>query len=613
MIRRLSYDLLGLPPTPEQIDAFVNDQRPRAYERLVDRMFADPAYGERMGRLWLDLVRYAESDGWRQDAYRPQAYRYRDWVINAFNSGMPYDQFVAYQLAGDEIAPGDEEAEAAAGFMRLGIYEYNQRDAEGQWQNIVDEITDVTADVFLATGMACAKCHDHKFDPISRADYFRLRSVFEPVVFVDRKPLAPPIPSEKQAQVDQLRKELEAIEDKARRTLTDAVVDKFPLNVQVMYNKPPEQRTSYEEQIAYMVNRQRTDEGTAGGKLDKKLGKEHAEKRKDLIARLRKLGYDPDAKPHLMTVADAKGEIRATRLPGRVTGNAFEPGAPEVYGGALLDPPARDPSTRSTLRRSELARWITSPENPVAARVLANRLWQYHFGTGLVQSPNDFGNLGAPPSHPLLLDYLAQKLIESEWNIQAVQREILLSQTYRQSAIHPGADEAMQVDADNRLLWHHSVRRLDAEQFRDSLLVAMGTLLSQYGGPSLSGAPPRRTLYLQRKRNSGDEMLLLLDAPPGVVGTAKRDVTTTAPQSLMLINNTRITNVAKQFAERVRRDLGANYDAVDFVNRAHLIVAGVTPPKEITNLLAAAIGTEGMSEADVCHVLLNNNAFLFVE
>jgi hypothetical protein len=314
-----------------------------------------------------------------------------------------------------------------------------------------------------------------------------------------------------------------------------------------------------------------------------------------------------------MTVADAKGPVRPTRLPGRTKGTSFEPGAPSIYGGASLDPPARDPSMRSTLRRTELAHWITSPENPVAARVIANRLWQYHFGTGLVDSPNDFGNLGSPPSHPQLLDYLALKLIDSQWNLQTVQREIVLSQTYRQSAINPNADEAMQVDASNRLLWHHSVRRLDAEQFRDSLLVAMDTLRNQYGGPSVDGKPPRRSLYLTRKRNSGDEMLLLLDAPPGVVGTAKRDVTTTAPQSLMLINNTRMTGVAKQIAERVRRDLGSPYAPIDFVNHAHVILAGVAPPREVADVLASSIGKDGISETDVCHVLLNNNAFLFVE
>jgi hypothetical protein len=613
LIRRLYYDLLGLPPTPAQIERFANDQRPGAYERLVDRLFADPAYGERMGRLWLDLVRYAESDGWRQDAYRPQAYQYRDWVINAFNRGMPYDQFVTCQIAGDELAPGDDDAQAAAGFLRLGIYEYNQRDAEGQWQNIVDEITDVTADVFLATGMACAKCHDHKFDPISRADYYHLRSVFEPLVFVDRQPPAKTIAPENRAEVDRLREELDQIEGKAKRSLQDAVVDKFPLNVQAMYRKPADQRTSYEEQMAYIIDRQRTDEGTAGGKVDKKIGKEAAERRKQIVAKLRSLGDDPEPTPDLLTVADAPGPIRPTRLPGRSNGVAFDPAAPSVYGGASLDPPTRDPSTRSTRRRTALARWITSPENPVSARVLANRLWQYHFGTGLVDSPNDFGRLGAPPSHPRLLDYLAQQLIDSGWNIQVVQREILLSATYRQSAIHPQATEARQVDAANRLLWHHKVRRLDAEQFRDSLLVAMGTLRNEYGGPSLAGKPPRRSLYLQRKRNTGDEMLLLLDAPPGIVSTAKRDVTTTAPQSLMLLNNTRMTGVAGSFAERVRRDLGDNYQPIDFVNHAHLIITGLIPPPETAELLASAIGKDGIGEADVCHVLLNDNAFLFVE
>ncbi len=240
--------------------------------------------------------------------------------------------------------------------------------------------------------------------------------------------------------------------------------------------------------MAYIIQRQRTDEGTAGGKVDKKLGKETAEKRKQIIARLRSLGDDPEPTADLITVADAQDRFGPRDCPAAATELSFEPAAPSSLRRCLAEYPDRDPSTRSTRRRTELARWITSPENPVSARVLANRLWQYHFGTGLVDSPNDFGRLGAPPSHPRLLDYLAQQLIDSGWNIQVVQREILLSATYRQSAVHPQAADARQVDAANRLFWHHKVRRLDAEQFRDSLLVAMGTFRRQFGGPSLMGS-----------------------------------------------------------------------------------------------------------------------------
>jgi hypothetical protein len=615
LIRRLSYDLLGLPPAPEAIDAFVADDRPDAYLRLVDRMFADPAYGERMARLWLDLVRYAESDGWRADAYRPQAWRYRDFVIDAFNSGMPYDQFVSLQLAGDEIAPADPQALAAVGFMRLGIYEFNQRNAEGQWQDIVDEITDVTADVFLATGLACAKCHDHKFDPIPRGDYFRLRSVFEPLLFIDQS-LPQKRSPEEEARVAELLSQLQAIEGDAVKSLGNGAVDKFPLNVQAMYRKPAEQRNSYEHQMAYLVARQVIDEGLKGNNIEKRIGKEASEKREALLSELKKLGADPYAAADMMTIADSPGEVRPTRLPGRTKGVAFQPAAPSIFVSHSLDPQPPVDAPQSSGRRLAFAKWVTSAENPIAARVMVNRLWQYHFDSGLVNSPNDFGRLGLPPSHPQLLDFLAQRFIDSQWDIQSIQRMIVSSQTYRQSAISPHSEQALQIDAANRLHWHHTVRRLDAEQYRDSLLVAMGTLQQRVGGPSVAGAPPRRSIYLQRKRNSSDEMLARLDSPPGVVGTARRDVTVTAPQSLMMLNNDRILNVAKNFAARTRqevRQVDPSQRSEAFVRRAHRLIAGVEADAQTVQLLAEFAGTGQQGEIDVCHVLLNSNAFLFVE
>lgn len=620
LIRRLSFDLLGLPPTPEATRRFLEDNRPGAYRRLVERIFADPAYGERMARLWLDLVRYAESDGWRADAFRPQAWRYRQFVIDAFNYRMPYDQFVSLQVAGDELAPADEQALAAVGFLRLGIYEYNQRDAEGQWQNIVDEITDVTADVFLATGLACAKCHDHKFDPIPRADYFRLRSVFEPVTFSDwRRPTSRD--SQEQVQVDTLLQQLREVEGDDIKRLGEAVVNKFSLSLQAMYRKPAGERTSYEEQMAYLVSRQFYEEGISGSRAAKPLGKERFDKREQILKELDRYNANPYAPVDLMTITDSRGKIRPTRLPSRNQGRTFEPGIPELFGGQPLDcqPPLEAPE--STGRRSSLAAWITSPENPIAARVMVNRLWQYHFGTGLVDSPNDFGRLGNPPSHPRLLDYLATRLVQSGWDIQAIQREIVLSATYQQSSIHPDAERAMQSDAENRLLWHHSVRRLDAEQYRDALLMAMDSLNHRVGGPSVTGTPPRRSIYLRRMRNSGDEMLTALDAPPGLVGTAKRDVTTTAPQSLMMVNSPRILGVANKFAERVRKDVasvgngevGDNEFAAAFIERAHELITGVPAEKATIELLVPLAATGDAGRVDVCHVLLNSNAFLFID
>jgi len=611
LIRRLSLDLLGLPPSPEEIDRFVSDTQPGSLARLIDRMFANPAYGERMARLWLDLVRYAESDGWRQDAYRDEAYRYRQWVADAFNEGMPYDRFVAMQLAGDEIDPSHPEASVAVSFMRLGIFEYNQRDAEGHWQNIVDEITDVTADVFLATGMACAKCHDHKFDPISRADYYRLRSVFEPILFVDERP-QPNIPAPNRDEIDQLLHELRELEGAAVKKLADGVINKFTLPLQAMYRKPASDQDSYEQQMSYILHRQMYEEGATSAKINSQLSKEAASRRNQILARLEEFDSNPHTSRKVLTIRDAVGEIRPTRLPGRTTGRSFLPGIPEVFGGADLVARAPAEKPQSTGRRSALAAWITSAENPIAARVLANRLWQYHFGTGLVESPNDFGSLGTPPTHPPLLDYLAKRLLETQWNIQAVQKEIVSSATYRQSSLHPDAERYLQVDAANRLRWRYAVRRLDAEQYRDALLVATGTLESVYGGASLSAASPRRSLYLQRKRNSADPMLQLLDAPAGLVVAAKRDETVTAPQALMMLNSPSVTKYAAAFAEHVERRVDAE-DHAKFVQVAHRMVAGLEPEAGVIELLVGEVARGKEGKIDACHILLNSNAFLFIE
>lgn len=615
LIRRLSLDLLGLPPTPEQIKEFVEDAHPDAYGRLIDRMFAAPAYGERMARRWLDLVRFAESDGWRADKFRPQAWRYRQFVADAFNDGMNYDQFVALQLAGDEIAPHDKTALAAVGLLRLGIYEFNQRDAEGQWQNIVDEITDVTADIFMATGLACAKCHDHKFDPIPRSDYFRFRSVFEPMVFVDQKKAQRKRNTGERERVQVLLNELAEVEADDIQSLADGAVDRFPLNVQEMFRKSASERTTYEHQIAYLVQRQVIDEGITTAKVTKAIGKERKEKRDDILKQLSELNANPYEVAELITVADADGMIRPTRLPGRTKGKSFQPGAPTILGGQSFSEQRESP-TKSSGRRTALAAWITSPDNPISARVFANRIWQYHFGTGLVESPNDFGLLGLPPSHPELLDYLAKSLIDSNWNIQQLQREIVSSETYQQATQHAQHAKALKIDPNNRLHWHRTIQRLDAEQYRDALLVAMGALQMQYGGPSVAGTPGRRSIYLQRKRNSSDEMLNALDAPSGLVGTAKRDVTTTAPQALMMMNSPRVVGAAKSFANNVRSKVShieKSKRGPAFVNHAVEIISGMPADQQTIDLLAplAASGQEG--ETDVCHILINSNPFLFIE
>ena len=409
---------------------------------------------------------------------------------------------------------------------------------------------------------------------------------------------------------------LREIEGDTVAKLGNATVDKFPLKLQAMYRKPPEERNTYEHQMAYLVARQYYEEGLAGNKLDGKIGKEAAAKRKEILKQLDQYGANPWSPAKLMTIADARGEIRPTRIPGRSAGNSFSPGSPAVFGKRDWQVESPSDAPQSSGRRSALAEWIVSGETPITARVMVNRLWQYHFGTGLVSSPNDFGHLGSQPSHPQLLDYLAQEFVESGWNIQSIQRRMVTSATYQQSSVHPDEEAALEIDADNRLLWHKTVRRLDAEQYRDSLLVVMNSLIDHIGGPSISGTAGRRSLYLRRMRNSADEMLANLDAPPGLVGTAKRDVTTTAPQSLMMMNSPRILGVAKKFASRVAGDVKGIEPAKRseaFVRRAHRLITAIEADDSAVEMLAplAAAGSDG--QIDVCHILLNSNAFLFVD
>jgi hypothetical protein len=399
-----------------------------------------------------------------------------------------------------------------------------------------------------------------------------------------------------------------------------SVVKRFTNELQEMYHKSPQDRTAYENQMAYLLGRQYFEEGISGTRSKSKLGDERFTRREEILKRLDELKANPYAPADLMSIRDASGEVRPTRLPGRSSGREYLPGAPELFGGAALECQPPSDSTDSSGRRTALAEWLVSEENPIAARVMVNRIWQYHFGTGLVDSPNDFGELGNPPSHPALLDYLAQRLLDSGWDIQAVQREIVLSESYQQSSENSLMDQAIEVDPTNRLLWHRTLRRVDAEQYRDSLLVAMGSLDYQIGGPAITGTGPRRSLYLRRMRNSVDEMLTALDAPPGLVGTAKRDVTTTAPQSLMMMNSSRIMGVANQFASRIRqeikskdREMTSEKFAVGFIDRSHRVIAGIPASPETIELLKPLVESGEQGQVDVCHILINSNAFLFID
>lgn len=587
IVRRLYFDLIGLPPTPEQVEDFVNDDSSGAYERLVDQLLDNPQFGQRWARHWLDLVRYADSDGYRIDHYRPQAWRYRDYVIRAFNDDKPYDRFVQEQLAGDEMFPGDSDALIATGFLRHWIYEYNNRDALGQWRTIIEDVTDTTGDVFLGMGMQCAKCHDHKFDPILQRDYYRLQAFFQPLMPLDA---AVPSPGERdqyeaelatwEAETKDIRDQIYEIESKYHAAATKAAVEKFPLETQEFYNKPIDQQTPYERQISYLVQRQVDFE------FDRLDGKIKGDDKEAVLALRRELAkFDankPKPLPVALTVRDVGPEAPQTMIPKR----SKEPVAPGFL--TLLDDSDAEiqpiPDAPTTGRRTALARWLTQPDHPLTSRVIANRLWQYHFGRGLASNSSDFGKLGGQPTHPELLDFLANYLVENDWSLKSLHRLIVTSAAYRQSTSHPQFSSLTVIDPSNRYYWRADTRRLDAEQIRDSVLAVSGKLVPMAGGEGVMGDSPRRTIFTRSMRNSRDPFLDVFDLPDFFTSESSRNTTTTPVQSLMLLNSPQLLRYAEALANRV---MDGNQDPVQAVEKLWRLAFGRSPePSEKEGALA---------------------------
>ncbi|WP_164100814.1 PSD1 and planctomycete cytochrome C domain-containing protein [Candidatus Laterigemmans baculatus] len=619
LVRRVYYDLIGLPPTPEELAHFVADESPDAWERLIDRLLEDHRYGEHWGRYWLDLVRYAESDGWNQDAYRPHIWRYRDYVVRSFNDDKPYPQFVREQLAGDEIPGPDPEALAATGYLRLGIYEYNQRDARSLWDDSINEITDVTADVFIGMGMACARCHDHKFDPILQKDYFQLRAFFEPLIWRDDVPMATEeelAAYERQhaAWLDasaEVQQEIEALLKPYYDRKWVSTVEKFPLDIQACFHKPVEERTSWEHQMAYLIGRQFEEEGGGPLKSMKKEDKARYEELKKQLAEFDHL--KPEPLPGLMTVADFPGTLSPTLIPDSADQEPIPPGFLTVLS-EVVEPvePQRIDELKSSGRRTALAEWIGKEDNPLTTRVIVNRIWQQHFGQGIVPTASDFGHLGLPPTHPDLLDWLTVTFVEEGWSFKKLHKRILMSAVWQQSSLHSRAAENQVKDPAESLLWRFPVRRLNAEQIRDSMLIASGELEHHCGGPSVDGAAPRRSLYVKFYRNNPDTFLQLFDVANGLKSVAERNRTTTPIQSLMMLNGDWTLTRAKKMAERLQEHAGSPHE---MLKTAFRLSWGREPtPSELEQSLAF-VG-ESLPEdrvVDLCHVLLNSNEFLYVD
>ena len=602
LIRRVTLDLHGVPPTPEEVDAFLADTSPNAYEKLIDRLLASPRYGERAARQWLDLVRYAESDGFKQDAYRANAWPYRDYVIRSMNEDKPYDRFVAEQLAGDEIDPENPDVYVGTAFLRLSSYEYNQRDVPKAWGQYLDDVTDVCGDVFMGMSMSCAHCHDHKFDPILQADYYRLQAFFSGVHWRDDLPVA------RQTELAQykaayekweqktktLRDEIAAIEQPHLEKAKRDAMSKFEPEFKVMIEKPPGERKPFETQITELALRQVVDERKT---IDGKIKGAEREKWSELKKKLADFDSEkPKALQTTLLVADVGPKAAPTTIPGDATKTEIEPGYLTLLDAKPAVIPA--PKTANTTgRRSALAAWLARPENPLASRVMVNRLWQYRFGRGIVATSSDFGRLGEKPTHPELLDWLATRFVKDGWSMKKINRLIVLSATYRQTSLRPMPEAAKLKDPENRLLWRINARRLDAQQIRDSMLAASGELDSKNGGSSGDFTSPSRGIYTKVLRNTHDSLLEVFDEPDGLLTNPLRNVTTTATQSLFMINGQWPLQRASSFAIRVQQSCSGDPGAM--ADTAYRLAFGRLPrAKERATAMAFLEHSKGNAAAN---------------
>jgi hypothetical protein len=737
LIRRAYLDLTGLLPSPAEVDAFVSDPSPRAYEDLVERLLASSHYGERWGRFWLDVVRFAESSGYEHDRTLNTAWRYRDYVIDSFNKDKSYNRFVIEQLAGDELDQPTDQSLIATAFYRVGPrVRFREKDNPQYRYDYLDDIIRTTFGGFMGLSVQCARCHDHKFDPITRMDYYRSVGMFFGYVNYDHL-LVPNREIDAWAdatrkllrEIAPLKKEIAQIEAPYKRKQFEETVKKLPEDVQLAIKTPMEQRTpgqkllaaqfesgldvdpdaNADDDLAKIVLAATDDnfyhytppsERANGGYQRKGLTLSDADEQKrkelqDRIAELQKkmpkapTGVEGVRDGDYRLAPDGPGDIP---LPGKSRADYGvkccylpEPGqeyhVPDVRFGAnglnleedmkgpvvqpgflqvlvngtpppLADPPKRNDYVSSGRRRA-LAEWIASPDNPLTARVMVNRLWYWHFGTGIVSTPGTFGKMGTPPSHPELLDWLATEFIRQGWSIKQIQRLIMNSETYKMSSSFYNATN-VEKDPTDVYLWRYPVRRLEGEAIRDIVLSASGKINLQAGGPSFFPAIPlsvrvgyangrwdltkeepstwRRSIYSYWKRGMKFPMLDVHDQPDPNFTAERRNISTVPTQALMLLNDEFVLSQSRFLAERVMHEAGS--DPLAQVKLLYKIALCRQPTeKELREDLefvnheqsAQAVPARGSDRADkapedtrlgamsrLAHVMLNSNEFVYI-
>lgn len=737
LIRRAYLDLIGLLPTPQEVDAFVQDPSPRAYENLIERLLASPHYGERWARYWLDVVRYADSSGFEHDRDLATAWRYRDYVIQSLNDDKPYNQFIIEQLAGDELDNPTYDSVTATAFYRIGPrVRFREKDNPFYRYEYLDDMIRTTFQGFMGLSVHCARCHDHKFDAITRMDYYRSVAMFFGFVNYDH----PLMPKEQVREWERktreivaattpLRKEISQIEAPYRRAQFEANSKKLPEEVQAAIHTPAEKRTPGQKLLAAQFEPGSEGDGdpnymgedpalslitTAGqrppnlnntgnlygagigaarrgrGQNLLKLSEADERRRGGLLQKIAELEKQMPPTPFAVEgirdgdyrlAPDGPGDEPS---PGKTyrpyypdLGTCFlpEPGtkyevpwvhfgsnglvveednkAPMVQPGYLTvltsgtPPPVAKPQQRmdyvTSGRRRALAEWIASPENPLTARVLVNRLWYWHFGRGIVSTPGSFGKMGVPPSHPELLDWLATEFVREAWSIKQIHRLIMNSETYRMGSVFYNARN-VEKDPENVFLWRYPVRRLEGEIIRDIILSASGQINLAAGGPPFFPSLPsrvregynqgkwiltkeepatwRRSIYSYWKRGMKFPMFDVHDQPDQNVTTEKRNITTVPTQALTLLNNEFVLLQARYLAERVIREAGGS-DPAAWIKTLYRIALGREPSgaelagqrdfvRKQYEFRAAKENAALSALIDLSHVMLNANEFVYI-
>jgi len=654
LLKRLSINMLGIPPTPEELESFEADRSPDAYAKVVDRMLASPRYGERWGRHWLDVVRYADTGGFETDIYFPNAWRYRDYVIQSLNEDKAYDRFVKEQLAGDELYPDDLDLDGGFKIPESKVKNLNATIGTGMYTigpayheaalfggqvryEWLTDVVDTTGEAFFGLTLGCARCHNHKFDPITQKDYHAMMAVFAgseekevPVVSQFATfGLKSGYPS--WLKVEELKGAIQRIDQAARKRVVDAVRQRFGADVLAAYDTAVDKRSVVQRTLAAKLEAAMTEAGlqenAEGKEADIPLTAKESEEREALVVDLGKAALKANPVAQTATVlghAAVTPTIHIThRGDWRAKGEAVGPAFPAMLaGGKTID----DDPDKKLARRKALALWLSEPDHPLTARVMVNRVWHWHFGRGIVGTPNDFGRQGEEPTHPELLDWLASEFVSQGWSLKKLHRMILLSDTYQRSTeAHEGNAK---VDANNRFLWRMNRQRLDAETLRDSVLAVSGDLNLKMGGrpviPKLSKEEytvmwarnqwpeamderehTRRSVYLYVKRTFPMPMLSTFDTPDSSMSCSRRDNTTVAPQALTLMNGDFMVGQAKQLAAKLRSAYPGS--TAKQVETAWQRILGRLP-KPAEREKAATVSLE-----QICLALLNTNEFVYLD